>query len=62
MEVSTSRFEFDHGRKPRGFGMWAFFFEGETEPRWFSGTFGEAKKMAVAEARRHGVSRMRVGS
>ena len=28
MEVSTTQYEFSHGKKPRGFGTWGFFFDG----------------------------------
>jgi hypothetical protein len=62
VEVSTSAFEFAHGHKARGEGSWAFFFEGETEARWFRGTFTEAKRQAVRAAAAAGVHRVTVGS
>lgn len=62
VEVSTTAFEFAHGRKARGTGMWAFFFEGESEARWFRGTFTEAKQTAVRAAAAAGVRRVTVGS
>jgi hypothetical protein len=52
--VSTTEYEFSHGRKPRGFGTWAF--RPDTKQArdqvnagdfglvvWRSGTYGEAK-------------------
>lgn len=58
--VETSAFEFSHGRKPSGTGSWAFML-GDGAGRWLSEMFwvynaayGEAKRQAVAEARRQG--------
>lgn len=35
IEFSTTRYEFSHGRKPRGRGMWAFEYtpRGQTQER-----------------------------
>lgn len=60
--VSTTEFQRSHGKTPRGSGTWAFFFAGETEARWFSGSFTEAKAAAVRTARAAGVTRVSVGS
>lgn len=30
IEISTTSYEFVHGRKPRGRGYWVFFFDGQT--------------------------------
>tara|TARA_R110000824_G_C14889720_1_gene644298 strand:- start:179 stop:391 length:213 start_codon:yes stop_codon:yes gene_type:complete len=55
---TTSPFERSHGRKPKGFGMWAFqpatrqtAFDAELtgEVEFFTGTLTEAK----AQARKH---------
>lgn len=65
MEFSTAEFEFSHGKKPRGFGYWAFFFgrnpnaEAVFAPR---GTFAEAKRWAAKEAKAAGHNFVRVGS
>ena len=63
---STSQYEFVHGKKPRGYGHWAFFFDGQTDvERAFFSTytsFGEAKKQAVAYARKHNHRDVEVGS
>lgn len=64
IEFSTGLFEFSQGRLPRGRGSWAFqfAFSGDESP-WFarmngrsSLTYGEAKKLAEAEARRRNCS------
>jgi hypothetical protein len=63
--VSTAAFEFAHGKKPRGTGTWAFFFDGARDVRdafWFTGTFAEAKAKAVAFAHEHGHTTVSVGS
>lgn len=44
IEIQTSRFQFNHGRKPRGFGRWAFDIAGELF--FFTGLYGEACKAA----------------
>lgn len=62
VELSTAQYEFAHGRKPRGTGQWAFFFDGQTEPYWGYGSYakcsGDARKLAVA----NGFTRIEVGS
>jgi hypothetical protein len=62
--VDTREFEVAHGRKPRGRGGWAFFFEyGQTgEAFWANGTYAEARRAAVAEAKRRGATDVFVGS
>jgi hypothetical protein len=43
MNINTSSYEFSHGRKPRGFGSWAFTINGEL--KWFNqATYGQALK------------------
>lgn len=52
MQVRTTKFQFSHGKQPRGWGMWGFFFDGnEDEHFWFTGSFAEAKRRAVEFAR-----------
>lgn len=56
IEFNTSEYTMNHGAMPRGRGSWAFEFPGDKTP-WFtpgSTTFGEAKKLARAEATRRG--------
>jgi len=63
VNVSTSKYEWAHGRKPRGVGYWAFFFGGKKfETFWHFGSYTEAKVAAVAEAKRKKVATMEVGS
>lgn len=62
---STAAYEFAHGKKPRGYGYWAFFFDGKTDikdAQFFVGTFKEAKEMAKRYAVTRGYSRVSVGS
>lgn len=54
IHFSTTEFEFSHGRKPRGYGYWGFFF-GVTKNVWFAPNvrdFADAKKGAREEAKR----------
>lgn len=50
VEFHTSDYEFSHGKTPRGFGSWAFFFERPTrnnnpEAFWVhQSTYADAKK------------------
>jgi len=69
MQVSTTEFEFSHGRKPRGRGHWAFYFGfrgivgGTVEPAFAPGemTFTQAKRWAISEAKKSGWTRVVVG-
>lgn len=58
--VSTTEFEFSHGKAPRGYGCWAFFFDHGDEPQFFTGNYSAAKKAAVAYAvaKKHTVVRV----
>ena len=70
MRVSTTDFEFAHGRPPRGQGQWAFYFghgrrSGMCVDPWFcpgNVLYSVAKKAAVAEARSRGFTWVEVGS
>ena len=42
IEFNDSTYRFEHGKAPKGYGMWAFEFEGYMD--WESGTLAEAKK------------------
>lgn len=62
-EVSTSQYEFAHGRQPRGTGTWAFFFDRNTQAFWVpNASYSEARRQAVQAARAGGYSRVEVGS
>jgi hypothetical protein len=60
VSVSTREYEFNHGAKPRGFGSWAFLFEGDLTVHWMrdaqggSMTFSDAKRAARKLAASHG--------
>jgi len=45
---STTQFELAHGRKPRGWGQWAFINKSTGETFFSTGTFTEAKKAVPA--------------
>lgn len=68
IEFGTKDYQYSHGHAPRGRGSWAFEIAGET---WWakdpvtgitSMTYGEAKKLAVAEAKKRGVQEVEVCS
>lgn len=49
IDFDTTNYEFTHGRKPKGWGMWAFEYRDGlrwSEPVWVTGsmTYAEAKK------------------
>jgi hypothetical protein len=52
MRFITTEYEFSHGRKPRGRGLWMFVFlsydlttgKSRTLPSYHNGTYTEAKK------------------
>ena len=64
VEVKTNRYQRAHGRKPRGFGQWAFYFDdmgGEPifVPKAMS--YSDAVKWAKAEAKKAGKREIYVG-
>lgn len=69
MNVSTSNYEFTHGRKPRGEGYWAFQFYtgGKDTIEWaptfhMERTYSAAKKWAIARAKELGADRVAVAT
>ena len=66
IRIDTERFVNTHGREPRGFGGWAFFFDGKRniEDAFFTppSTYTQAKALALKEAKRRGAVRIDVGS
>lgn len=65
MKVNTLRFERVHGKKPRGFGNWAFFFNDETDidqAFWHNGSYSEASRWAVKYALAKGYTSVTLGS
>ena len=65
VHVNTNDFEFSHGKQPRGYGSWAFFFNRRADVNtafWFNGTYAEARKAATEEAKRRGFDEVFVGS
>ena len=48
--IKTTQYQFSHGKKPRGFGVWAFGIQGETyftTPMKYSAAMQDACKMAT---------------
>lgn len=65
--VDSTEYRLAHGKEPRGMGGWMFFFDREQDvmKAWSApanSSYGEAKKAAVAEAKRRGARIVRVGS
>lgn len=68
ISVNTAYYQQAHGRMPRGTGAWAFEIT-KGEIFWATSTktgstvkYGEAKRIAIAEARKRGVSTVTVMS
>lgn len=61
VRVDASEYRFSHGREPKGRGCWAFSYKRDPdfasksgEVMWFTGTYAEARKQAIAEAAANG--------
>jgi hypothetical protein len=50
--IDTNEYVFEHGHAPRGQGTWAFSISGRDETFWHTGTYRDAKKAAIAEAKK----------
>jgi hypothetical protein len=69
MFIDTHAFEMAHGKKPSGFGAWAFFIEPDNNNSpaekafWvYQKKYSEALKLAVAEAKKRGANKITIGS
>lgn len=64
--ISYTSFIAAHGKPPRGHGHWAFHIGRDTHSLdnvfWHQGSFSEAKRAAVREAKRRGEYSITVGS
>lgn len=63
MRVETSTYEFSHGRKPKGYGLWLFglTFSGPSVQTFsHTGNYGDAKKAAVKAASEQGANAVEV--
>ena len=58
VQVKTWRYEWTHGRKPKGGRRWAF--QVGDEDLWFNGSYGEAKRAAIRAARERGLDEIEV--
>lgn len=52
MRFETSRYEWSHGHRPRGYGFWMFLVGSAQVSA--HGTYSEAKRVAAARARELG--------
>lgn len=53
VSVYTGAYKSSHGKEPRGYGSWAFGYTRNpdiSDVEWYTGTYAEAKKQAIAEA------------
>lgn len=50
---SSRHYEFTHGHKPKGVGAWSFTLhrDGSSTDVWKEGSFSEARRQAMSEAR-----------
>jgi hypothetical protein len=61
--VRTSEYEFVHGKKPRGYGHWAFLMAGnKQEVVFFTGMYSDCVKQAKARAQSLGYLGIAVGA
>jgi hypothetical protein len=61
--LSADRYEFNHGRRPRGEGSWAFEFRGGRFPNkqvFVNGFYRDAKREAVEQATREAYGTVRL--
>ena len=58
VSVSTSAYQFSAGKMPSGSGNWGFDIGSETV--FFSGSYSDAKKKAIAYAAQRGISSIKV--
>jgi hypothetical protein len=59
--VTTTHFEFAHGKKPRGRGCWFFFFDGNTDVTNPTHCFQSAGNTPYTEALRDARAMARIG-
>lgn len=53
--INTNHFEWSHGRKPKGYGLW--WFATDLGPDFsFTGSYGQAKRYAVTVAKQQGAA------
>ena len=56
VDVNTERYEFSTGKKPRGFGGWAFQVGDQVV--FLTDLYSEVRKTAIAQARSNGVAKV----
>lgn len=60
MTINTTQYQFAHGKKPRGYGLWIFDLRVGGETRQFSatGNYGDAVRKVKAQVAQSGISHM----
>jgi hypothetical protein len=62
VRFDTASYVRSHGKQPKGWGGWAFEFQGEADYRFYpASTYTGAKKAATADAKAAGVTVVHVG-
>lgn len=66
VKVTTRQYENAHGRKPKGFGLWAFEIVDDSNGQvattlWITANYGEAKKEAIQEVRENWADELATG-
>jgi len=63
VRVITSEYEFAHGKKPRGYGRWAFLMGcNKMDVHFFTGTYSDCLKQAKVKAKSLGLLSIAVGA
>lgn len=60
IRINTDKYKFNHGKYPRGFGLWWFKVGAEIVDHW--GYYSDACKMARVVAQRQGIYEIEVCS
>jgi len=61
--VSTTEYEFAHGKKPRGYGRWAFLLAcNKQDIVFYTGKYSDCLKQAKAQAKSCGYTAIAVGA
>ncbi len=60
--IDYSAYVWAYGHSPRGKGGWVFYLGDEDEPRFYQGTFSQAKKLAVNDAKTAGYWKIKISA
>lgn len=62
VSINTTEYQFAHGHKPRGRGMWVFDFDDRRNAFVYKGTYSDAMRQALFTAVHSGVNVIKVGA